>query len=1396
MRAKLLLLILVMGTLIFQAQSFSTIEITKTYESKQTEMNWAKILGLTRLGCPGCKELEGASQAKLIMIQDDVNYKLTPILYYNNKTQSPTRVGLGNHVLIIHVYSSDKTVEDTVKVYTNNDPTVDTVGKTSFDFKKYYAPDQYGKPTKNKDTPIQFKVLYCPFSCSGDSACGFQECLNYSTIKITGGANTIDDIPDASTLTFPKPAKDKRKCSRLLPTVANSGFTPPPASKPLTPPFCWPLLLIFAFLGSALYMTGRNPFMGFNFSAPRLGRHVRYQARGRGISVDTMAAASSIMAGVNEAKSSKGEKKGEGTQTTKEGVKLGTSGLPFSGTVKMIKRLAGGKGKEGTAKKAFRKSRAAFSAGKKQIGKGNLGGMQVSGLKMLGKAALSGVLQSRIGVFVQSSEAGRNLMSEMGDIHTVENSEFSDAINKEEHLLGVQDANEALREKFDGLMDKGNPARAKIMQSVRSRGSRGKIRLKVRGKEVVIEVTDAQIVPAEKGQKPKLVGNFKIVQKDASGNPVTETTMTLSVDSKTQKQSVVAITTVNHKTGTTTTFTAAKGSNGKHGSIIIKNTETKKIIHKSDNIVIVGGKATIVGFDGKALPANDNKVAALNSALEQNGASGMFSQSKSFAASTGIAIGGKGGNVKTFNAFVKNLNNNVHKTMVTAHGEGQPPVLVEITVKNQFKLKGGREAGAQDISYKMIGQGVGGQDVVFNYQDGKMTNLQSVDSTGTVTATYNAALVGGDLQLDRVATPGIPGETNAAPELVANLNSIASTSGVSMGDMLGVGGVSHAKGTEFVRQNIQDTVTLVGNQNQAVGNLITYTNNKYGAQAVAERQIFAQSKESFDKNFTQKLDQHIIDLGETPGTPILLKTDKGFLARTQEAFKSQALLQQMKDSGIKPGTGGVSQQDHDKLKASAAFLNSDAFKAGFKDGARRAWIAKLTQTLAVKLDHTASLGPLSIETPASIYGAAPDHNKEAARLLAGLGIDACATQNKEGLLRGMERQMNSDWHFIAMDKGQRQEVLNTVREGKLFDATRGAAKEMLLYQHEAMAVAKRLVKADTLLNEERTRQATLFAESKTDPHVMMKHARAKDGQTQSIHDNVVTPVIDTYVRGGTATDAMRYFSDRQREYGAIAQAKSTPGTKAYAGILETMYKRRYNIKGPLTDAQINPAALSAKQSTLLDVQHAIATLGGAMQRGYGDPVASKTQQQKETALINTGRARGDRVVDYYERETTKLFAMGEHIAKMPKVSKMASRNVTKATQHYDQIGRGDTVYGRQEATAASESSDMALRQIAAMRHVASTNKPTPTRPTTGTPPKAERDAMQRRTDAIRTKMIADQQRQQRAAAAKTRPTTPPRAAQQKPTTPKATPRKPADVAKGPKPKPRGKRRRKPEEDSA
>jgi hypothetical protein len=201
----------------------------------------------------------------MLLVMDTDKYNITITVYYENLTASPPRQPVSNSVIIAQVFNGS--FSDTYKIYT------DDSGAATFDFSIY------------KDRAVNFKFLYCPFTCSasdpGFSKCGFLQCLDFAGIQCTLPTCAFSDLPDAPGAT----PLAETKCLKLLPTIQSTTYSPPPPSLITTPAICLPLLIIFALLGGALFISGKNPFAAFDFSAPRVGRHVRYQARGRAVSV-------------------------------------------------------------------------------------------------------------------------------------------------------------------------------------------------------------------------------------------------------------------------------------------------------------------------------------------------------------------------------------------------------------------------------------------------------------------------------------------------------------------------------------------------------------------------------------------------------------------------------------------------------------------------------------------------------------------------------------------------------------------------------------------------------------------------------------------------------------------------------------------------------------------------------------------------------------------------------------------------------------------------------------------------------------------------------------------------------------------------------------------------------
>jgi len=217
--------------------------------------------------CPDCKNLTDALQAKMFLKIDSLNYNATASVYYENTSTSPPRQPVNFSKVIVNVYNDS--FSDSYIIYSDAD------GSASFNFSKY------------KDQAVSFKFLYCPFSNptpgeKGYSECGFIQCIDFAGIECELDTCSISDISEADPIGF-KPAKENY--FNLLPTVTSGSYNPVATPGLSTPSICLPALIIFAMLGGALFLSGRNPFAGFDFSAPRMGRHMRYQARGRGVSV-------------------------------------------------------------------------------------------------------------------------------------------------------------------------------------------------------------------------------------------------------------------------------------------------------------------------------------------------------------------------------------------------------------------------------------------------------------------------------------------------------------------------------------------------------------------------------------------------------------------------------------------------------------------------------------------------------------------------------------------------------------------------------------------------------------------------------------------------------------------------------------------------------------------------------------------------------------------------------------------------------------------------------------------------------------------------------------------------------------------------------------------------------
>lgn len=240
--------------------------------------------------CPGCAEFRGKPQASLLLSLAEGTNDVGVYMYYENTSAFPARQPIQNSIILVEL-SNVTGWRVLFKVYGDEN------GTAKFSFKNWNT------------SCMDIKVVYCPFCKPGVEACGLEQCLNYGKIPNdlanfsnygtqSGNITSIDNIStEGSTRTVSNDS--------YLPDMAVLNWCPPEEEGMSTPALCFYGTIIFALLGGALYLTGRNPFAGFNIGAQHIGRHIRYQARGRSVSISTTAIASAAASIAGTAKGAK-----------------------------------------------------------------------------------------------------------------------------------------------------------------------------------------------------------------------------------------------------------------------------------------------------------------------------------------------------------------------------------------------------------------------------------------------------------------------------------------------------------------------------------------------------------------------------------------------------------------------------------------------------------------------------------------------------------------------------------------------------------------------------------------------------------------------------------------------------------------------------------------------------------------------------------------------------------------------------------------------------------------------------------------------------------------------------------------------------------------------------------
>ncbi len=260
--------------------------------------------------CPACAEISSYPESGMFVTNNEEIYQAGALFYYENSSKNPTRQPIANAPLIVVI----KNITNTKirKVFTNDE------GVATFNYANLNNSCQ------------QIVFFYCPFKIG----CGLDSCAramgmngtgdaDHETIGTGGTYTDLASVPNAPGTSFDMPADFEMP--KFLPSSPESvNYCPPKRS--LLPAFCFPLAIIFALLAGALHLSGKNPLAGFDMSAPRPGRHIRYAARARNtFSMDVAGLASSIGSlAAGQAVSS-----GKGSKSLKEGNKGGTK--PKSG---------------------------------------------------------------------------------------------------------------------------------------------------------------------------------------------------------------------------------------------------------------------------------------------------------------------------------------------------------------------------------------------------------------------------------------------------------------------------------------------------------------------------------------------------------------------------------------------------------------------------------------------------------------------------------------------------------------------------------------------------------------------------------------------------------------------------------------------------------------------------------------------------------------------------------------------------------------------------------------------------------------------------------------------------------------------------------------------------------
>ena len=304
----------------------------------------------TELPCEGCP----AEGSTIPFIFPSLNPAEKIISVAAGAETADGRGPLEDATIFVMVYDADNANLTQCRIYTDGNGTAEL----SYDFPVYEEGCERG---------CTFRFVFCCKNLE-EEACLLSDCLG----KPIPSYESILPCEGYSDAGWPLIATVEGEEVPLFPTFSELYLPSAPEEEaiPIVEfTVCFPLLVIFSFLGAAMFASGRNPFTGFSFYAPRVSKGPHRAIGARGYTLNTMQVLSFLSLAIDSvagkrAKKAKGKagaaKEGKGAMAKeKEDIKAGAGkersamlGLEMVNMIKDGFKNAKGK-KKGKKAKAF-----------------------------------------------------------------------------------------------------------------------------------------------------------------------------------------------------------------------------------------------------------------------------------------------------------------------------------------------------------------------------------------------------------------------------------------------------------------------------------------------------------------------------------------------------------------------------------------------------------------------------------------------------------------------------------------------------------------------------------------------------------------------------------------------------------------------------------------------------------------------------------------------------------------------------------------------------------------------------------------------------------------------------------------------------------------------------------